>query len=42
MIENSDAKLIGMITEWFKYEKQQGLYHKKVNSSLTPIQTLGN
>ena len=37
-----DAKLVSMITEWFTYEKQQGLYHNKVNSSLTPVQRLGN
>ena len=31
-----------MITERFTFEKQQGLYHKKVTLSLTPVQRLGN
>ena len=31
-----------MITNWFTFEKQQGLYHNKVTSSLTPVQRLGN
>ena len=31
-----------MITKSFAFEKQQGLYHKKVNLSLTLVKRLGN
>ena len=36
-----DQCLVSMITERFTFEKQQGLYHKKVTLSLTPVQRLG-
>ena len=37
-----DQYLVSMITKSFTFEKQQGLYHNKVNLSLTPVQRLGN
>ena len=37
-----DQYLVSMITKWFAFEKQQGLYHNKVTLSLIPVWRLGN
>ena len=33
---------LALTKKQFAFEKQQGLYHNKVNLSLTPVQRLGN
>ena len=37
-----DQYPISMITKWFAFEKQQGLYHNRVTLCLIPVQRLGN
>ena len=37
-----DKYLVSITTRQFTFEKQQGLYHNKVNLSFTPDQRLGN
>ena len=36
-----DQYLVSMVSKYFTFEKQQGLYHNRINYSLNPIQRLG-
>ena len=38
---DGDQYLVSMITKSYTFGKQQGLYHNKVNLSLTSVQRLG-
>ena len=38
---DGDQYLVSMIAKSYTFGKQQGLYHKKVNLSLTSVQRLG-